>query len=142
EAPVEPGAVIPNNGRARNGSVHRPRQPKPMLAADPSATLRDQLVAEINALKDGGDLALWAHRRLAAKNTLTADDARAVEAAYQAALDATNRDHQYQPSEPGPPLTSRSEQEDAAGEGSPAERLQPATTGTVFPLRKTVRRRN
>src|SRR5437764_1285101 len=70
EAPVEPSAVIPNNGRARNGSVHRPRQP--MLAAEPSATLRDQLVAEINALKDGDDLALCAHRRLADKNTLTA----------------------------------------------------------------------
>ena len=41
-------------------------------------------------LKDGDDLALWAHRRLPAKNTLTADDARAVEAAYQAALDGSD----------------------------------------------------
>jgi hypothetical protein len=49
-------------------------------------------VAEIQALKDGDDLALWAHRRLPAKNTLTAEDARAVEAAYQAVLDAANQD--------------------------------------------------
>ena len=67
---------------------------------EPSAALRDQLVAEIADLKDGDDLALWAHRRLPAKNTLTADDARAVEAAYQAALDAAKRDVQRGPNVP------------------------------------------
>jgi len=44
-----------------------------------SAALRDQLVAEIRDLTDGDDLALWAHRRLSAKNTLTAADAGARE---------------------------------------------------------------
>ena len=39
QAHVEPGD---NHRRGRNGSVHGPRQPKPMLAAEPSATLRDQ----------------------------------------------------------------------------------------------------
>src|SRR5712671_5025648 len=97
EAPVEPGVAAPSTRRARNGSVHKPRQPKPVLTAERSATLRDQLVAEIHDLKDGDDLALWAHRRLQAKNTLTADDARAVEAAYQAILNAVNRDAQDQP---------------------------------------------
>ena len=53
--------------------------------------LRDELLAEIEPLKDGDNLALWAHRRLAAKNTLTADDSRAVEAVYQAILDASQR---------------------------------------------------
>ena len=47
--------------------------------------------------KDGDDLALWAHRRLPAKNTLTANDARAVEAAYQAILNGVYRDAQGQP---------------------------------------------
>src|SRR5450631_1831973 len=42
--------------------------------------------------KDGDDLALWAHRRLPAKNTLTADDARTVEAAYQTALGSSTPD--------------------------------------------------
>ncbi len=97
EAPVEPGGTMPNNRRPRNGSVHKPRQPKPVLAAEPSARLRNQLVAEIHGLRDGDDLALWAHRRLPAKNTLTADDARAVEVAYQVVLDAANRDDQGQP---------------------------------------------
>ena len=62
EAPVEPG----DDRRSRNGSVHKSRPPKPVLGAEPSASLRDQLVAEIHELKDGDDLALWAHRRLLA----------------------------------------------------------------------------
>src|SRR6266550_3739964 len=46
------------NGSARarrkppNGSVHKPRQPKPVLATEPSALLRDQLIAEIQNLKE------------------------------------------------------------------------------------------
>jgi hypothetical protein len=70
------------------GSNHKPRQSKPLLACEPSATLRQELIAEIEDLKPDEDLALWAHRRLPAKNTLTADDARAVEAAYQVVLDS------------------------------------------------------
>jgi hypothetical protein len=54
--------------------------PKPLLAAEPSAALHDQLIAEITGLKTSDELALWAHRRLPAKNTLTRDHATAVEA--------------------------------------------------------------
>ena len=54
--------------------------------------LRDQLIVEIKELKDSDDLALWAHRRLPAKNTLTADDARTVEAAYQTVLGSLKPD--------------------------------------------------
>src|SRR5882762_4049891 len=57
QAPTEPTGTLPNSRRGRNGSVHQPRQPKPMLAVEPSATLRDQLVGEINELKGGDDLA-------------------------------------------------------------------------------------
>src|SRR5947209_6480219 len=64
-------------GRKPNGSIHK----QPLLAPEASAQLRDQLIAEIHALKDGEALALWAHRRLPAKNTLTAEDACAVEGA-------------------------------------------------------------
>lgn len=53
---------------------------------EPSAVLRDQLVAEIKQVNGADGLALWAHRRLPAKNTLTADDARVVKDAYQAVL--------------------------------------------------------
>jgi len=51
--------------------------------------LRDQLIAEISGLKAADDLALWAHRRLPAKNTLTAGDAGAVETAFLAMLSAS-----------------------------------------------------
>ena len=76
----------PNGRKSPNGSIHKPRQPKPLLAIEPSAALRSELIAEIQQFKDPDDLALWAHRRLPAKNTLTADDARAVEVAYQELL--------------------------------------------------------
>jgi hypothetical protein len=74
--------------KTSNGSVHKPRLPKPLLAVEASAALRDQLHTEIAELKDTEDLALWAHRRLAAKNTLTTDHAQGVEAAFQAKLSA------------------------------------------------------
>jgi hypothetical protein len=77
---------IPNGARPGTGSIHKPRQPKSILAVEPSAALRAQLIEEIHDLKDSNDFALWAHRRLPAKNTLTADDARAVEVAYDAVL--------------------------------------------------------
>jgi hypothetical protein len=70
--------------------------------------LRDELIAEINELKDDDDLALWAHRRLAAKNTLTADDARAVEAAYQRLLNLSDG----QPLSGDPARLSRSDSGD------------------------------
>src|SRR5258707_8142898 len=138
QAPTEPTGTLPNNRRGRNGSVHQPRQPKPMLAVEPSATLRDQLVGEIQELKGGDDLALWAHRRLPAKNTLTADDARAVEVAYQAVLDAANRDDQGQLGQ----VPDHTSELPAVVHGSAAEGQQPSTTETVSPLRKPVRRRS
>jgi hypothetical protein len=70
---VEPS---PDSGRAgRDGierstpesySIHKPRQPKPVLVPEPSAILREVLVTEIRSLTDGDDLALWVHLRLAA----------------------------------------------------------------------------
>jgi hypothetical protein len=64
----------------RSGSIQRNTK---LLAAERSAALRDELIAEIANLTDGDELALWAHRRLSAKNTLSTEDARAVEIAYE-----------------------------------------------------------
>ena len=98
---VEPSPVVeaparldPNQNPRKppHGSVHKPRQPKPVLATEPSAALRDQLLTEIAGLNHSDDLALWAHRRLPAKNTLTAEDARAVEAAYRKRLEISSAD--------------------------------------------------
>ena len=89
---AEPAAAPDENvstaGKPPNGSLHKASRPSPVLAAEPSIVLRDQLISEIQNLKDGDALALWAHRRLPAKNTLTSEDARIVEVAYQGVLDA------------------------------------------------------
>ena len=145
-APVNPSESLQNNRKSPSGSIHKPRAPKPVLSAEASSTLRDQLVAEILELKDTDDLALWAHRRLSAKNTLTADDARAVEGTYQATLEATNRDVQNQFDQilgPKPePRSTCSENGTAVVNNSAADDQQPATAETVSPLRKLVRQRN
>ena len=140
DAPVD-ASHRTSDRKPPNGSVHKPRQPRPVLATAPSAALRDQLVGEIHDITDGEDLALWAHRRLSAKNTLTADDARVVEAAYQAVLDAASRDVQGRPEGPSPEIGSP-ENEAAFVNGSAAADQQPSTVGLVSPIRKEVRRRN
>ena len=133
----------PTKQGSQNGTIHRPRQAKPVLAAEPSAVLRDQLVNEITALKDGDALALWAHRRLPAKNTLTSDDARVVEVAYQALLDAPSGDVPGQPKVAGPLLElGLPENEAAPVNGSAVAEQQPSTPVMVSPIRKEVRRRN
>jgi hypothetical protein len=127
-----------NNRKPHNGSVHKLRQPRPVLAAETSAALRDQLVAEIANLAKVDELALWAHRRLPAKNTLTADDSRAVEDAYERVLGTLDQDDQ--------PLNSSPHMQPASEQGTQT----PVVDGTgktpeplwVTPLRKTVRKRN
>ena len=132
----------PTGRKPPNGSIHKPRQPKPVLAAEPSAALRDQLIAQLKDLKDGDELALWAHRCLPAKNTLTADDARAVEKACQTVLDDFN-DHLSGGLEPSEPSTPNN------GSGAPAPSIATAVEDQyspaevmVTPLRKEMRRRN
>jgi ERF superfamily len=92
DVPARSDRDIQSNRKPPNGSIHKPRQTRSILAPEASAALRDQLIAEINGLKDGNDLALWAKRKLPAKNTLTAGDAVAVENVYRAVLDASDRD--------------------------------------------------
>ncbi len=50
--------------------------------------MRDELIAQIEPLGSADDAAEWAHRNLAAKNTLAAADANAVESAFRARLAA------------------------------------------------------
>ena len=87
EKPTETG-----NGRLNGGhgiATRRagdPKAIKPVLAPEASAELRDRLLADLNALTCGEDAAIWAHRSLGEKNTLTAADALCVEEAFQARL--------------------------------------------------------
>jgi len=73
------------NGRARG--VAKPPSP-PVLAPEESAVLRDRLLKEIAALPSEDGAAGWAHRALAAKNQLTASDARLLEVAFELRLSA------------------------------------------------------
>jgi hypothetical protein len=60
--------------------------PRLELSAALSASLRDELLREIEELSSADDAALWAQQKLAAKNTLAADDAQHVEAAFRVRL--------------------------------------------------------
>jgi ERF superfamily protein len=77
-----------NSSKSPIGSLHKPLRPSPVLPAEASAALREQLIAEIQDVRNGEDLANWVHRRLPAKNTLTAADAQLVEASFALKLSA------------------------------------------------------
>jgi hypothetical protein len=110
----------PSNG---NGSLHGSRLPP--LAPNKSASVRDQLQREITATDTADELALWAHRSLSIKNTLTLGDAQAVEAAYVAKLKACPEEH-------GPPLDAELS----------AKQESSAPAATVAPFAKSVRKRS
>ena len=103
------GQSIP--GRGGTKVVSNPT--KPILGAEASATLRDQLVEELKAIASSDDAAIWAHRILGAKNSLTEVDARQVEDAFQAKLATlegamTSAINRYRPSFPRPSHRSSS----------------------------------
>ena len=72
-----PPTASPPATKLRKDQEARPA--KPALAADLSATLCQELLAEIRDLRSSDDAALWAHRSMARKNALTAADAQQVE---------------------------------------------------------------
>jgi hypothetical protein len=72
----------PVRDRNRSGSD----SPRLELSAALSASLRDELLRQIERLAAAEDAALWAQRNLAAKNKLSAADARCVEEAFRARL--------------------------------------------------------
>jgi hypothetical protein len=57
---------------------------RPKLDAEASATLRKQLIIELQEIRSGEEAADWAHRVMGAKNSLIAADATLVEEAFQA----------------------------------------------------------
>jgi len=82
-----------SNGHA--AAVERPacdggKPPEPsarsVLAPEQSAILRERLVAQLADINLADEAAVWAHRNLPAKNTLTAADAQIVEEGFQARL--------------------------------------------------------
>jgi hypothetical protein len=119
--------------RRPNGSIHK----EPLLTPAPSAQLRDQLIAEIHELNDGDSLALWAQRRLPAKNILITEDARAVETAYQAVLMRSQSPRET--TGPLPPENSRFTGDELTSSTTAPDQ---ATNEVSFPIQKSIRKRN
>jgi hypothetical protein len=61
---------------------------RPILGAQESARLSQGMISEINSISSAAAATMWAKTMLAAKNSLTADDARAVEVAFEAKMAA------------------------------------------------------
>jgi hypothetical protein len=85
------------NGGRQAGPDHLPRRsgranksgstsPEPELSATLSASLRTELLREIEGLSSTDDASQWAQRRLLAKNRLATADARQVEEAFATEL--------------------------------------------------------
>jgi len=101
-APIsqKPEPAKPNSGHKTNGSGpptaavlastlrkgQETRPANPALADDLSASLRQQLLAEINDLHSSDDAAIWAHRSMKRKNALATADAQMVEERFRAKL--------------------------------------------------------
>ncbi len=131
DAPPERPSMSAQRKPAK-GVLHRP----PVLEPPASQQLREELLAEIAFLTDGEDLARWAHRRLGAKNSLTADDARRVENAYRALLQSPESG-EMPPVEP----RTRVKEVSSRGRGMPSQDAR-LDDPAVTPLKKPVRRRN
>jgi hypothetical protein len=69
----------------RNGKAHTIK-PKPLLHPDESAKLRDQLLTDVDHLSSADAAATWAHRIMAAKNSLAVADAQRIEHAFAAKM--------------------------------------------------------
>ena len=77
----------PNRSADRGaGNKSASASPQRELSAALSASLRVELLREIDGLSSADEAALWAQRRLVAKNQLSAADAQHVEEAFAAKL--------------------------------------------------------
>jgi hypothetical protein len=73
---------VQGNGRMTRAA----KPPTPVLSSDESAALRDRLLAEIAAFQSQESMTSWARDAIAAKNRMTAADAKLLEDAFQQKL--------------------------------------------------------
>ena len=82
------GELLPpprSHGNGRTRAAARPTS-TPFLSSDESAALRDRLLGEIAVLQSQESATNWAQGALAAKNQLTASDAKLLEKAFEKRL--------------------------------------------------------
>ena len=77
------GHAIVAERPARDGGMPPLPSARSALAPEPSAILRERLVAKLEDVNSADEAAVWAHRNLPAKNTLTAADAKIVEEQFR-----------------------------------------------------------
>lgn len=121
-------AAPPLQASERRARSERPRPPP--LSRDASENLRQQLVTELEQLKNSEDFAGWAHRAIPLKNRLSKADAQALEEAFAVKLSQFG---EFEPVAPKHP--------EANGRGNnslPVDRGEQ----TVTVIRKPVRERD
>ena len=125
------GQPTSSNRRARANKFSSP-SPDSELSVTLSASLRTELLREIEGLSAADNAALWARRRLPAKNQLSATDAEQVEEAFAAKLAVIQ--------------TQSAKSDDVLPEQSLAEQTSAATqinkSVLVFPEPRRVRDRD
>jgi hypothetical protein len=110
---------------------------RPTLGAQESARLSQGMIAEINSLSSAEQATMWAKTMLAAKNSLIADDAHAVETAFEAKMPALADD----PTSPKiGPVHNVSSTGDIEIEQPDTAKREDRRRSPLIP--KTVRRRN
>jgi ERF superfamily len=120
DATIAPGMAVGNGGRRQLQSS------KPILDADTSRTVRDKLLNQV-AVLDATDAAIeWAGQSLGAKNTLTAEDASIVEAAFRDRMRILEPEAYRPTPAPSEPPNDRAETAPRAGSTGPAKPSQPA----------------
>jgi ERF superfamily len=77
------GQAVVADRSARGGGKPSLASAKPVLTPEQSAILRERLLEELVIIGSADEAAVWAQRNLAAKNTLTAIDAKIVEERFQ-----------------------------------------------------------
>ena len=108
------GEKSAGNGAAETSQLAPPprhRQPhkrpfKPTLSRDDSARAREQLTSELAGITSH-DLVAWATRILPIKNSLVAEDAAAVEGAFEARVEGIQPASENRETEPGAAQTTQ-----------------------------------
>jgi ERF superfamily len=161
-ATSKPAAELPRPGGQSNGQVAAGKRTTPgdgklaaarsVLGVQLSASLRESLIEQMAAINSADEAATWAHRKLPAKNTLTAADAKIVEERFRARLSAIGPSHGacdrpaegYEPPDAVPEQIGVSDASDAATRQKAPMRAtkKQSRSDAIRALGKTVRLRD
>ena len=132
------------NGRVTNGFQRSQSAApnRPILTGGESARLREGMLAEIEGIASSAAATAWANTMLRAKNTLIADDARAIESAFEAKIAGLPAD--IVADDLLPPMVVAGDDSAASPDGATESVPAPdrSSNERTPPITKTVRHRN